>query len=194
MSLPDIVEFFDGIAETWEENLVRDDEVIDQILNRAGVGSGERVLDVACGTGILAPYLLARGVTEVIGVDVAPRMIEIAKSKFADPRVRFVCADVLAVDLPGRFDRVVVYNSFPHFPEPGRAVTALTTRLVPGGTLTVAHGLSRAALNAHHHSHARPVSIPLLADDELAQLFQAAGLTVTAQVSDDRMYQVTGRK
>jgi 2-polyprenyl-3-methyl-5-hydroxy-6-metoxy-1,4-benzoquinol methylase len=193
VSLPEVIAFFDGLADEWDENLIRDDEILGIILDGAQVGPGDRVLDVACGTGILTPYLLARDVAEVAGVDVAPRMIQHAASKYDDPRTRFLNADILTAELDEKFDRIVVYNSFPHFENPRELVTSLVARLVPNGLLTVAHGQSREAINARHESAARHVSIPLLPASALADLFRTAGLVVTVQLSNDRMYQVTGQ-
>ena len=51
----DVIDFFDRCAPTWDAEMVRSDEKINIILNNAGVHSGSRVLDVACGTGVLVP-------------------------------------------------------------------------------------------------------------------------------------------
>lgn len=59
-------------------------------------------------------------------------------------------------------------------------------------TLTVAHGFSRKALDAHHAKTARSVSNGLLPVEALAGLF-AKHLTVTVQISNDEMYQVVGQ-
>ena len=51
MSKKDIIEFFDGFAHQWDEDMVRDEEVITTILDNARVKAGVSVLDVACGDG-----------------------------------------------------------------------------------------------------------------------------------------------
>ena len=61
----------------------------------------------------------------------------------------------------------------------------------PGGRLTVAHGMSRAALQAHHSGRASQVSIDLIHEQELAALM-APWFEVDVVVSTDRMYQVSG--
>ena len=85
------------------------------------------------------------------------------------------------------------FSSFPHFPEPERLIAHLAGLLTPGGTLTVAHGLSRSALDAHHEKTARAVSNGLLPVETLAGLF-AKHLTVTVRISDGDMYQVVGQR
>jgi demethylmenaquinone methyltransferase/2-methoxy-6-polyprenyl-1,4-benzoquinol methylase len=65
--------------------------------------------------------------------------------------------------------------------------------LKPDGTLTVAHGMSREKIDAHHHGTASHVSNGLMPADDLAAIF-GKHLTVTTVISDKRMYQVVGKK
>ena len=62
-----------------------------------------------------------------------------------------------------------------------------------GGHLSIAHGMSRAALDAHHSGCARDVSVGLLHENELKSLM-AAYLDVDTVISDGEMYQVCGKK
>ena len=50
-----IREFFDRCAPSWDEELVVDEQVINAILDNAGVEKDKDVLDVACGTGVMIP-------------------------------------------------------------------------------------------------------------------------------------------
>ena len=59
--------------------------------------------------------------------------------------------------------------------------------------LDVAHGMSKAEIERRHKGVAERVSVGLMEHDALAELF-ARYLIVTANISDDAMYQVTGRK
>ena len=85
----------------------------------------------------------------------------------------------------------MVYNAFPHFPDPERLIKTLSGLLKPGGTLTVAHGMSREKIDAHHHGAASHVSNGLMPAEKLAAIF-GKYLTVITVLSDDRMYQVVG--
>ena len=187
-----IASYFDSLAPNWDAGLVRREDVIDTILSGAQVREGVDVLDVACGTGVLIGDYLARGARSVTGIDISPEMVSIARKKYPQPNVTFFCADVETAKFERKFDCVMVYNAFPHFPDPQSLVCTLAGLLKPGGTLTVAHGMSRAAIDAHHTGSASAHSIGLMDADALATLF-AQYLDVTVQISDDRMYQVTGR-
>jgi len=193
MDKREIRAYFDGLAPNWDETLVHNDAVIADILAGAGIGPGQCVLDVACGTGVLVPDYLLLGVRSVTGIDLSPAMIAEAEKKFSDPRVQFVCGDAETASFPEPFDRIVVYNALPHFPDPGRLVAALTALLKPGGILSIAHGMSRAQIDRHHEGGASAVSRGLMDERSLAALF-ALHLTVTVCRSTDRLYQVSGRK
>ena len=189
----EVIAFFDRLAPDWDAEMIRSDEIIAAILDKAEVSAGKDVLDVATGTGVLIGDYLARGVASVTGIDISPNMARIAQGKYPQENVKILCGDVERTDFDRLFDCVVVYNAFPHFPDPARLIARLAALLKPGGTLTVAHGMSREKIDAHHHGTASRVSNGLMPAEELSEIF-AAHLTVTAVISDDRMYQVVGKK
>lgn len=189
----EVIAFFDRCAPAWDAGMVRHEPVIEAILDNAGVGSGMRVLDVACGTGVLFPDYLSRGAS-VTGIDISPEMARIAAEKFSgEPRVQVLCGDVEEAVFSQPFDVVMVYNAFPHFPDPARLIARLGRLVKPGGRLSVAHGMSRAAIDSHHSGAAHRVSNGLMHEDALRALL-APYCDVDVCVSDARMYQVAGTK
>ena len=188
----DVIEFFDRCAPSWDAGLIRSDRKINIILDNAGVREGSRVLDVACGTGVLIPDYIRRG-ADVTGIDISPEMIKLAERKYAGTGVRFICGDIETADVGQDFDAIVVYNAFPHFPDPERLITHLSGLLTEGGVLTVAHGMSREKIDAHHHGSASKVSMGLMPAEQLAGIF-GRHLDVTAVISDEDMYQVAGKR
>lgn len=193
MDKRNVIEFFDRLAPQWDADMIRSDEIIGIILDNAGVKRGVHVLDVACGTGVLIPDYLKRDVASVTGIDISPEMAKIAAGKFPQKNVKIVCGDVENTEFAQKFDCVVVYNAFPHFPEPEKLIKRLASLLKEGGTLTVAHGMSRAMIDHHHSGSASKVSMGLMSEEELAAMF-GPELKVTVKISNDRMYQVSGVK
>ena len=186
-----IAEFFDRCAPWWDEDMIRNEVLITTILDNAGIKGGMDVLDVACGTGVLFPDYLKRGVESVTGIDISPEMAKIAAGKF--PEVTVICGDVEETRFGKLFDAVMVYNAFPHFPDPARLIETLARVVKPGGRLSVAHSMSREKLQQHHSGRASKVSIDLIHEKELSELF-APFFDVDVVISNDRMYQVAGTR
>ena len=189
MQKKDIITFFDQCAPWWDADMVRHEDLINLILDNGGIREGIHVLDVACGTGVLFPDYLGRNVASVTGIDISPEMARIAKEKYPD--VKVICGDVETVEFSRKFDAVMVYNAFPHFPNPAHLIKVLAGLIKPGGKLSVAHGMSRAQLTNHHAGRASTVSIDLLHEKELAALMEPY-FDVDVIISDERMYQVAG--
>ena len=196
MNKQDVIDFFDRLAPTWDRGMIHDDKKISAILANAGVKEGVSVLDTACGTGVLIPDYFKAGAAHVVAIDFSPEMIRTARPKFTEllssDRLELVCGDVEEYFPDSRFDCILVYNAFPHFQDGDRLVSHLSGLLAPGGTLSIAHGTSRDAINSHHSGTAVKVSNGLMPAEDLAAIFRKY-LDVTAVISNDDMYQVAGR-
>jgi demethylmenaquinone methyltransferase/2-methoxy-6-polyprenyl-1,4-benzoquinol methylase len=184
-----VIEFFDRCAPWWDSDMIRNEDIISTILTLGGIRKDAHVLDVACGTGVLFPDYFARGVGSLTAIDISPEMAKLAAAKF--PQAQVICGDVETTEFDKQFDAVMVYNAFPHFPDPAKLIARLATLVKPGGRLSVAHGMSREALTAHHNGRASNVSIDLIHEQALAALF-APWFEVDVVISTDRMYQVSG--
>jgi SAM-dependent methyltransferase len=83
-----------------------------RVVERARVAPGERVLDVACGTGNAALLAAARGAREVVGVDLEPALLDVAarraRENGLDGVASWVVGDAAALPVDGgAFDAVV---------------------------------------------------------------------------------------
>ena len=194
MNKQDVIDFFDRCAPSWDAEMIKNDRIIEKILDNAEIEAGQDILDVACGTGVMIPYYLERGVASVTGIDISPEMAKIAQEKFAgESRVQILCADAEEACFEKKFDRIVVYNAFPHFPKPKRLIKILAGLLKEGGRLTIAHGMSREAIDGHHQGSASKVSNGLMSAENLKKLFDPH-FAVEVMISNSRMYQVSGVK
>lgn len=191
MKKEDIKSFFDECAPHWDRGIVRNEEIITAIMDNGGIKEGIRLLDVACGTGVLFPDYFNRQVASVTGIDISEKMVEIAKKKF--PETEIICADAEEACFETPFDAVMIYNAFPHFPNPEKLIKAMADNLKTGGTLSVAHSMSREALKKHHSGRAKNVSVMLPEAQELACMLEPF-FDVELVISDSLMYQVCGKK
>ncbi|HEY3061283.1 MAG TPA: class I SAM-dependent methyltransferase [Chloroflexota bacterium] len=102
---------------------------------------GGRVLELACGSGrLLLP--LAEAGNQVVGVDVSPHMLQLARAKLeAHPDVRLVQADMRAFDVDGEFDlAIVAVKSFAYLTEAEaqlQALLCIRRHLRKGGLLAI---------------------------------------------------------
>lgn len=194
MDKKEVSAFFDSLADSWDNDMIKIQWKIDKILDVAEVTEGKKVLDVACGTGVLISDYLRRNVKKCIAVDFSERMIEIAKNKFSQyDNVELLCADAEQYEFPEKYDCVVIYNAFPHFADRKQLFENLSKCLENGGRITVAHGMSREALIKHHSGSAEKVSTVLPEGEELAEIMKPCFDTDTI-ISTDEIYIVSGIK
>jgi SAM-dependent methyltransferase len=106
--------------------------------------TGGPVLELACGTGRVMLPLAEHGFS-VVGIDISPGMLAIAREKLSAAgvldRTELVEGDVLTLELHRQFPlAIVALNSFGHFNEEGepeRALERIRAHLQPGGVLAL---------------------------------------------------------
>lgn len=110
---------------------LQEQQWLDRLL--APIRSGGRILDLGCGAGDpIAGYLLERGF-DVVGLDASSEMLALARARYPD--AEWVLGDMRTLDLGGRFDAVIAWNSFFHLmPSEQRDVLARIARLMKGGS------------------------------------------------------------
>ena len=191
MNKDTIKEFFNDLAPRWDNEPIADKEIIDTILDNAGINENISVLDVACGTGVLFPFYLQRNVKSITAIDLSPQMVKIAKNKF--PQADVICGDADNITFPHQFDAIMIYNDFPHFPNPKALIENLSKALKTNGKISIAHGMSKKELDDIHMKSAGKVSNILPECEELKKILEPY-FNVDIMISNDKMYQVTGIK
>jgi SAM-dependent methyltransferase len=122
-----------------------------RLADAAGIGRGDRVLDVGCGTGIVAREAARRVGAEgrVVGLDLNPRMLEVARRMA--PEIEWRHGD--AADLPfddDAFSVVISQFAMMFFPDPNVALREMWRVLAPRGQLAVAVCGPMAAAPGYH--------------------------------------------
>ena len=178
------------------------------LLRFASPQPGERVLDVACGTGIVARHVAPRVGEEgnVVGADISADMLAVARKLPKPSGARIEWREGDATDLPdGPFDLVVCQQGLEYFPDRAQAVREMRRVQAPGGraALSVWRGPQENTLPwAINEATARHLNTPTevvagptltLGDgDELRALLEEAGydrveitpVTLTARFPD----------
>jgi SAM-dependent methyltransferase len=120
----------------------------------AGFVEGARVLDAGCGLGYGSAILAEAGAAEVVGLDIAPTVVEAARGRVPHG-VELGVGDLASLVHPaGSFDAIVCFDVLDHAEDPAAVVAELARVLVPGGVLAVSAGEPggegvRALLRAH---------------------------------------------
>ncbi len=185
-----IADFFDALADRWDELCFHAPEKINYILEQTTLHKGLRILDVGCGTGVLEQYLLTYAPVHITGIDLSSRMIEEARRKYATPIVDFRCMDIM--DLKDeKFDYIIAYSVFPHFEYPDQVIDHLANLLIPGGELVICHSEGRESINGHHNKQANRISFGLPPAREVAALMEPY-FHIDAMEDSDQLYMVSG--
>lgn len=116
-------------------------DAIELLLNLAEAGPADRVLDVACGPGLVACEF-ARRAAHVTGIDITAAMIEQARRRQQELKLENMTWETgNALPLPfadDSFSLVVTRYSFHHFLEPEQALAEMIRVCQPGGRVLVA--------------------------------------------------------
>jgi len=171
-----------------------------RLLDEAGTTPEDRLLDVACGTGIVARNALKRNGENgayVAGIDPNPGMLAVAESITSRPEWREGIAEELSFD-DDSFDVVVSQFGLMFFRDRKTALQEMMRVLVPGGRLVVSvfdsldnnpgyRAMAKAFANAAGEEVAQALRAPFSLGDtgELKSLCRASGLTSAEVVTYD---------
>ncbi len=185
--------FAGNVAESYPRDLVPTifEPWAQELVALAAPRPGQRVLDVACGTGVVA-RLLARdvGPGRVTGLDVNPGMLAVARSLPPGPAITWQEGDALRMPLPAAaFELVLCQQGVQFFTDRAAGLREMRRVLAPGGRMVLAIWgpierspgfLALAEALARHLGPAAAAAArsPFSLSDitELRQLLHAAGL------------------
>jgi ubiquinone/menaquinone biosynthesis C-methylase UbiE len=113
-------------------------EIYDDVLQKLGQFSFNKLLDVGCGTGNLLSRISSKYDTQIAGIDLSPNMLEIARHKLGENAdLRLGDSENLPFD-NDIFDMVICTDSFHHYPHPENVLTEIKRVLKLKGTSIIA--------------------------------------------------------
>lgn len=135
----------------------------ERLIDRVAPGDGDRVIDVACGTGIAARIARERLGPEahIVGVDVAPAMLAVART--VDPTIDWREGNAVALPVDEQFTVLTCHQGLQFMPDKPAAIREMRRVLSPGGRLAIATWCSledtpgMRELNAVAERHVGPI-------------------------------------
>lgn len=193
-----VKEFFNSVADKWDEICYHDDKKLDLIFSKIGIFEGANVMDVGCGTGILIPRIFDKiGKSgNLVAIDYSEKMLKIAKSKHNFSNLKFMCDDISCVQFKkNHFDFIICYSVFPHFTNKQKTLVHLAKALKPGGKLCIAHSESRDEINKQHSAvNPRVAQHSLLPANEVVKTIEEIGLNNVFSIDNEFLYLVIAKK
>ena len=184
--------FYDAVAEDYVR--VVGDELDRRPLERGLLATfaelvladgGGPVADLGCGPGRLTPHLAGLGL-DAFGVDLSPRMVELARSRH--PGLRFEVGSLTGLELPdAALAGALAWYSVIHLPADQLPVAFAEIRRVlrPGGWLLLgfkAGAETRTIDHGYGNPDAPLLDVHWLPPEQVAGLVREAGLEVRAEV------------
>ena len=164
-------EFFDKLAPVWDENeIMSTSERVEYILDYMDLRAGQSVLDLGTGTGVLLPYIAKRvgNNGKIVGVDYSKEMLARAYKKFKglSPSPELLNLDFERENIPGEYDRIILYCVYPHLHNPEETLKWLIkVNLRENGKLFIAFPCVEDFINnIHKERHSESDLLPSAKD------------------------------
>jgi ubiquinone/menaquinone biosynthesis C-methylase UbiE len=165
--------------------------ILDWFVTAIAASPPGKVLDLACGPGIVAE-VVAPHASELVGVDLSPEMLRLAEQRLAMARLgncRFIMAP--ADQLPfedDTYNTVVTRLSLHHFPVLSSVLAEVRRVLSPHGTLILADILSsedpgEAELHNALEQLRDPTHVRMLSRSELRRELESAGFEISSETT-----------
>ncbi|HWR40445.1 MAG TPA: class I SAM-dependent methyltransferase [Patescibacteria group bacterium] len=183
--------FFDKLADSWDETREKNERKLRELIEVIGLCSGESVLDVGSGTGVLLPYIRQFVGTygKITAVDFSPNMLERARAKYRHfGNISFCVGDIMEMPVAELYDKVVCLNFFPHMKDKPGFLVQMRRHLKADGVLVIMHDISRAQVNGIHGKYKEVAEDRLPPATIVAAWLRQSGYAVGEVIDRDDRY------
>jgi len=126
---------FDELASKYDDTFQRKVDLVENRIAFSLVPCNGHILDLGCGTGLYLEYCHSNG---YIGLDISPKMLEVARSKFPDHT--FIEGDMANMPMlvDESFEAIIsTFGSFSYCLQPEKAIDEMWRILQPGGDIFI---------------------------------------------------------
>jgi SAM-dependent methyltransferase len=165
---------------------------LQEIVSSAGLRSGEVVLDVGTGVGVLIPLIQSYQPAAVLACDVAEKMLERVQNKY--PAVRTFHADIALLDLASTsLDAIFMNGMYGNIADKPAACRNAARILRSGGRLVVSHPEGRAFIDQLRATSDLFIE-PFPTREEFEALLEPLGFEVITYRDESKLYLMVARK
>ena len=163
-----------------------------EIVSSAGLRSGEAVLDVGTGVGVLIPLIQSYQPAVVLACDVAEKMLQRVQDKY--PAVRTYLADIASLDLASSgLDAIFMNGMYGNIADKPAACGNASRMLRSGGRLVVSHPEGRAFIDQLRATSDLFIE-PFPTREEFEALLEPLGFEVITYRDESKLYLMVARK
>jgi len=167
-------------------------ERLQEIVSSAGLRSGEVVLDVGTGVGVLIPLIQSYQPAAVLACDVAEKMLQRVQNKY--PAVRTFHADIASLDLASTsLDAIFMNGMYGNIADKPAACRNAARMLRSGGRLLVSHPEGRAFIDQLRAASDLFIE-PFPSREEFEALLEPLGFEVITYRDESKLYLMVARK
>jgi SAM-dependent methyltransferase len=163
-----------------------------EIVSSAGLRSGEVVLDVGTGVGVLIPLIQSCKPAAVLACDVAEKMLERVQSKY--PAVRTFRGDIALLDLASTsLDAIFMNGMYGNIADKPAACRNAARMLRSGGRLVVSHPEGRAFVDQLRATSDLFIE-PFPTREEFEALLEPLGFELITYRDESKLYLMVALK
>ncbi|MCM8829894.1 MAG: class I SAM-dependent methyltransferase [Candidatus Omnitrophica bacterium] len=190
-------EFFNNLADNWDEKDIVSPEKYRRIISEVCIKKGQNILDVGTGTGVLIPYILeVETKVNIFAIDFAEKMIEKLKEKKFPANVRPFVMDIRKTHFADTFfDRVIANSCYPHFEEKPSVLREVYRILKKKGLFIISHPTGRKFVNKLHQATHPIIKEDIIKDISfLKESFEPFGFKLINGIDEDDFFLLTFTK
>jgi len=185
-------EYFNKIANEWDNIAYHDEAKLKKIMQLSNIKQKSKILDIGTGTGVMLKHLLSTNPSKITAVDMSENMLEIAKRKYKNKKINFICGDILELDI-GNHDFALLYSVYPHIEDKGLLFKKISKILNKNGKIIIAHSQSKEKINAIHQKKEE------VKEDRLKPALETSKImseffNILECIDNEEMYFVMGEK
>jgi len=132
----EVMEFMDKLAEKRDKYIKRNKYYYKDLIKflKYNIPEGSSVLEIGCGTGYILNHLKP---SKGVGIDISPKMIEVAKTKYN--HLTFIQADAESISLNETYDFIIISDTLGYFEDIQQSFSELRKVSHPGTRIIITY-------------------------------------------------------